>query len=453
MHFSKLITAVIGASSAFAAAPLVPTDGKVLLGAWYDRNNSDTPSAVNARIGYKPLAFFQTDVDFSGTIKPWTSPQAVIPQFLQQLQETGTNASAMLTVYPFQGFDGITDAQLADMADRLNTFVKAGRPVYFRFASEMNGSWFQYGQDPIGFVAAWRRCITYWRKALGANADKVAFIWSPNSGNGYPYPGQPYSINTTGTDAKTLANLKVLDTNGDGKVDGKDDPYTPYYPGDEYVDWVGMSIYHYGVEWPWVDNNIPETDKFEKYLNAFPAKGDYFGYAPFYTYFSSPEGVKNAAGAVVSAGNKPLFISETAATYHFAYVDPAKSGTPGVNPPASRLDIKQAWWRSFLNKGFLSKYPNIHAISTFEFVKDEELTWRDFTMFGAAPNPKAGTNFSAEANSVASAFAVDAKSFDFLTWAGASSGTAQVSPTKSSGAVQTGAGVVAAGVAALAFLL
>ncbi len=37
----------------------------------------------------------------------------------------------------------------------------------------------------------------------------------------------------------------MLDTNGDGKLDMSDDMYTPYYPGDEWVDWVGMSIFHF----------------------------------------------------------------------------------------------------------------------------------------------------------------------------------------------------------------
>jgi hypothetical protein len=33
-----------------------------------------------------------------------------------------------------------------------------------------------------------------------------------------------------------------MDTNGDGVVSDLDDPYAPYYPGDAYVDWVGMSV-------------------------------------------------------------------------------------------------------------------------------------------------------------------------------------------------------------------
>ncbi|KAI8609846.1 hypothetical protein BC830DRAFT_799919 [Chytriomyces sp. MP71] len=334
----------------------------------------------------------------------------------------------MLTVYPFQGYANITDAQLKEMADYLNQIVNAGHSVFFRFASEMNGSWFQYGQDPIG-----------------TNKNKVAFIWSPNSGNGYPYPNNVYSINQNATDAATIANLKALDTNGNGKLDEQDNPYLPYYPGDDLVDWVGMSVYHYGLQWPWVDNSVPVSDEFESYLQGSQTNGKLFGYYPFYDYFAGPNGVKDGAGVSVSAGNKPLIISETGASFHFAWDDQTTDKTPRPNScpvpycaeTTTRVDIKQAWWKSFLNKDFTSKYPQMKAVSFFEFVKSEELTWRDFTTFGAAPNTFTsdashpnGLTFVPEANAVASAFAADLKAgnMPFLAFAGAaqSSGNAAV---------------------------
>ncbi|KAI9346454.1 glycoside hydrolase superfamily [Obelidium mucronatum] len=448
MHLQSIAFAIATVAAGIAtAAPLEPSQGQIYLGAWYDRNLTDTPSAVNARIGYKPLSFFQTDIDFSGTDKPWTAP-SLTDQFLQQLQDTKTDAFAMLTLYPFQGYDKITDAQIADMGTRLNKLANAGRPVFLRFASEMNGSWFSYGQDPIGFLAAWKRCITAWRKALGANVNKVAFVWSPNSGNGYPFPGNDFSIQTNSTDPKVIANLKALDTNGDGKLDGTDDPYIPYYPGDDYVDWVGISIYHYGTEYDgqysgWVDNSIPEPDKFEKYLNGYPPQGRYFGYAPLYTYFSSSTGVKDASGAVVSAGNKPMIISETAATYHFAWLN--KTGKPTEKPaePVTPLQIKEAWWNSFMNKAFLSKYPQIKAVSTFEFIKKEEATWRDFTTFGAAPNPLPGSNLTIQNGSVAGAIAAGLRNLSFIAYANVTGSATVSSTSKSDAYVAALAGAIA----------
>ena len=41
----------------------------------------------------------------------------------------------------------------------------------------------------------------------------------------------------------------------------EDDPYAPYYPGDDAVDWVGMSLYHWGSAYPWGENEIPEAGK------------------------------------------------------------------------------------------------------------------------------------------------------------------------------------------------
>ena len=42
------------------------------------------------------------------------------------------------------------------------------------------------------------------------------------------------------------AEWHALDTNNDGWVDMSDDPYTPFYPGDQWVDWVGLNEYHMG---------------------------------------------------------------------------------------------------------------------------------------------------------------------------------------------------------------
>ncbi|KAJ3075338.1 hypothetical protein HDU98_008421 [Podochytrium sp. JEL0797] len=455
-----LLATLALAASVFANVPLLPPHGKVLLGAWYDRNNSDTPIAINKRINNN-LSFFQTDIDLSGTFKPWTAPEISV-QFLQQLQDTGTNATGMLTIYPFQGLGAnITDAQLDKMAGYMNNIVNAGHSLFIRFGSEMNGNWFQYGQQPTVYVATWQRIIPYWKNKLGANKDKVAFIWSPNSGNGYPFSKNP---------PVSAADLKLLDTNSNGVVDEFDDPYSPYYPGDEYVDWVGMSVYHYGATYPWVDNVVPDANKFERYLNnsdpalGNPAGGIPYGYYPFYSYFSSPAGIKNnITGAVVSAGNKPLIISETAATYHFAWKDAASKAlfnepVPGFNDAvkATRLDIKQAWWRSFLNPTFLANYPMMQAVCSFEFIKvedqDTEYTWRDFSMFGAPFNPDTvDPPFVAEDNAVAAGFAADAAGMSFLQFAGPANPVQAVVTTKSGARSCVEASVFGALVVALLF--
>ncbi|KAJ3412639.1 hypothetical protein HDV05_000450 [Chytridiales sp. JEL 0842] len=381
-------------------------------GAWYDRILGDTPSTLNDRLNYQPLSFFQTDIDLSGQLKPLTGPN-ITDQFLTQLNESGTDAMAYLTVYPFMGFDAITDDQLSDLAARMRRILESGRSLFLRYAPEMNGTWFPYGQDPAKFKASWIRVITYLRSALGPDLIKrVAFIWAPNSGNGYPYPLPPPEgwspVNTT---AEGQARIRDMDTNGNGILDELDDPYQPYYPGDQYVDWVGISIYHYGSQWPWINNVAPEPNKFEGYLqgNVRPEWGHY----PFYTWFSSPTGCN------VSTGNKPFFLVETGSTYHYAYTNTTRNPDPLPNLDVSRVTVKQSWWRQFLNVDFMNRFPNIKAVCFFEFVKSEELTERDFTNLGAPPN-----GFPVENKEVGDAFVRDAREMmPFILWGNRTNGT------------------------------
>lgn len=65
----------------------------------------------------------------------------------------------------------------------------------------------------------------------------MAFVWAVNSANGYPFKGDKYSVTPSSSNWDP-----TLDTNGDGLFDLLDDPFSPYYPGDQWVDWVGMSV-------------------------------------------------------------------------------------------------------------------------------------------------------------------------------------------------------------------
>ena len=86
-----------------------------------------------------------------------------------------------------------------------------GGPVFISINHEMNGNWYPYSQSYPGstttaadFVAAWQRIVTIFNQN---GAGNVAWVWSPN----------------------------VPDVGGIG--------YASYYPGDEYVDWIGVSLY------------------------------------------------------------------------------------------------------------------------------------------------------------------------------------------------------------------
>jgi mannan endo-1,4-beta-mannosidase len=88
-----------------------------------------------------------------------------------------------------------------------------GYPVGIRFAHEMNGFWYPWCEQSNGnargdYVKAYRHVHELF---VEAGADNVIWIWSPN----VTYPG-----------AEPLKGL---------------------YPGDDYVDWIGLSGY-YGTE-------------------------------------------------------------------------------------------------------------------------------------------------------------------------------------------------------------
>ncbi|BCJ48552.1 hypothetical protein Asp14428_00270 [Actinoplanes sp. NBRC 14428] len=111
---------------------------------------------------------------------------------------------------------GASDALIARAARRLKSF---GRPLLLRWAWEMNGDWYGWGaarndKDPGGFIESWRRL----HRIFGEQgADNVSWVWSPN-----------------------WNSAPVADWN----------TYATLYPGDKYVDWVGVSGYNLHHEKP-----------------------------------------------------------------------------------------------------------------------------------------------------------------------------------------------------------
>jgi hypothetical protein len=86
------------------------------------------------------------------------------------------------------------------------------------------GNWYTYGQQPTQYVATWRRMSGIMR----SRAPRVALVWSPNHSGGYPFGAN--------TDVLLEADRTAMDTNRDGVIDFRDDPFTPFYPGNEHVD-------------------------------------------------------------------------------------------------------------------------------------------------------------------------------------------------------------------------
>ncbi|KAJ3116296.1 hypothetical protein HDU96_009952 [Phlyctochytrium bullatum] len=441
--FNGIVLAMAALTACVNAQRLAPPAGKIWLGAWYQRVEGDTPLGINNRIAGIPgegLSFFQTDIDIMVKKDPRTALNITEP-YLKQLEETGTDAFAYLTIYAHgEGLQIVSDEAIIELAQRLERIMNASRKVFLRMYPEMNGNWFPHGQNPKLFKEKWiAHHDLIVRNISPSNRDNIAFVWAPNSGNGYPFPAN----NTVFPRPGDPRLAEGLDTNGNGRLDGDDDPYLPYYPGDDYVDWVGISVYHCGflfeviaalnadgrrlTTWidgsrpPWRDNVLPFPNLFEGILQGLePPRADIqWPKKPFYDEFCIPNPANN-----ITRGNKPFILSEGGAAYHYRWKDEfiAKEqakGNPLVNNPPDtsvpREDIKQAFWRQYLNLDFLAKYPQIKAIGTFEFIKEEEDTFRDFTIFGTPPMN--ATDGNERANRTLVKFLEDSKQMSFVQWA------------------------------------
>lgn len=292
---------------------------------------NDWPQGVSDRLGLTPASY----VDFFHF--PLTDDdRPLLGRFLDQVDAVG--GIAVVTLEPTIPLQEITDAQAGALAAELGGYNDRGIPILVRFAHEMNGSWYSWSQQPTAYISAFRTIA----QAIHADAPLTAMLWAPNNGAGYPFSGGEYEATSGSPD------FALLDTDGDGVLTEQDDPYTPYYPGDDVVDWVGMSLYHWGNVYPWGENELPEENAFIDMLtgNYDGLDGDRTAVPDFYAEF-------------VDGRGKPLAIVETA-----AFFQPGAGGH-------DELEIKQAWWRQVLGGETLRQYPGIRMVNWFEWRKEE----------------------------------------------------------------------------------
>ena len=166
-------------------------------------------------------------------------------------QAAAHGSTLLLTLEPTGGLATVTDEAIDDLVSTLQDANGNGVPVVVRFAHEMNGSWYAWGQQPAAYVKTFRRVAA----AVHEGAPGSSMMWAPSYGGGYPFVGGKHAAKAGSK------NARALDTNGDGTLDERDDSYAPYYPGDAAVDWVGMSLYHWGTKYPWGENEVPAAGK------------------------------------------------------------------------------------------------------------------------------------------------------------------------------------------------
>ena len=292
--------------------------------------------------------------------------------FLERLvtQSAAQGAVPVLSLEPTVPLEDLTTADAEAMVEELAGLSdELGTRYLLRFAPEMNGTWYAWGQQPTAYVAAFRLLADVVHDRL----PEAAMVWSPVYGAGYPY-GAAYGD----VDPDRVADVDALDTDGNRRLDEGDDPYGPFWPGPDAVDWVGLTLYHFGPDRGRVDNEVEDpvqggetgdeetSTGFE--TDVAPRDGAFrsrmlevYGYPdgssgrdPFYERFAVPDDL-------------PMLV-DTGAVWL-----PDPEGDPEV-------DIKRTWWRQVLKAS--RDFPQIGGILWLEErrpeaeVQDRLVDWR-----------------------------------------------------------------------------
>jgi len=180
----------------------------------------------------------------------------------------------------------------------------SGLKVFLRFANEMNIG--PNGNDPKAYINAFRYVASY-----AKTKSNIAVVWSPN-------------------------DLGALDR-----------PFANYYPGDEYVDWVGASLYAIKY-FEGVKNHGDQTDA----LNTYFATGDFAN--PVMRMTELMQFMEK------SKINKPVMITECGVAH---YIRPEKEDS-------------NFWAMAQMQKMYaelLRKYPQIKGINYFNVQRQNEV--------------------------------------------------------------------------------
>lgn len=199
-----------------------------------------------------------------------------------------------ITWEPMMGLTELMSGKYdADIRKYGQAIAKFGKPIILRFAHEFNGDWYPWSMvdeklvPTTTYISAYRYVHQKIQEAGGTNAQ---WVWAPNVVNG------------------GKNNLHLGD----------------YYPGDAYVDWIGMDGYNFGTSQSW--------SRWQSFAEVF---GD------LYTWIEKVH------------PNKPIFISEM-----------GTSATGG----------DKAAWITDMFYQLEHKFPNVKAFVWFNINKETD--WR-----------------------------------------------------------------------------
>jgi hypothetical protein len=322
-----------GAEGAAAHPPNPPDRNQgPYLGALLDWA-SDNPAGYRSRAGVAPAVY--------GYDAPMPLAEEDVTALSDAVQQARAQEAALLVTLlpaePVETFDAamveavVDDLAAAGLGEGVNGWI---RPL-----PELNAPWRPWGQQPRAAVDLFRRVAD----SVHAELDGVGVIWQPVYGAGYPFGATARSVRR---DAGVVSE-RAIDTDGDGRLTLQDDPYGPYWPGEGAVDWVGLTLSHWGESYPFVNNVRPPDGKLRRQLAGR------YGYPD-----AGNVAHRDLYGRFVRSTGLPMIL-ETAALY-----SPASKGVP-------ELALKKDWFRQVADPELLGRHPDIEMILWQELRRPE----------------------------------------------------------------------------------
>jgi hypothetical protein len=227
----------------------------------------------------------------------WGRTFEELSRHVTEAKEHGT--ALQIALQPMNGLDEVTDGPY--LRAYAKAAAEAGVPIFLRFANEMNGNWVPWYGNPEEYIEKFRVVADVFHEEA---PDNVVMVWAPN-------------------------DIPV-------------DTITPYYPGDKYVDWIGVSLYSiYNPSLDPLQAGVDRSNHLQKFQHIYD----------------------------LYAKKKPLFISEGAISY--------------VYPEEKRV---VADWAAYRIKEFYATlpmlYPGVKAVFWFDATKTEAAREKHFMLTG-----------------------------------------------------------------------
>ena len=284
---------------------MYPENGNETLPSGDEQEINDFEKIINHKIG--SVVWFPTwDDVFPTKSCEMLHKRGIIPHLTWELFWPSKDANNTRQTGP-DGYDGFNDVLAGKYDEYIDRFARDAKAfdkrVLIRFLHEFNGNWYVWSGNKNGnadggpekVVAVWKYVVDRF-KNIGA--DNVKWLWVPHGPS---------------TDLSTEAWNDVSN----------------YWPGDAYVDWIGLDGYNFYPQDPW-GGARPLRD----FDNCFRALYD----------------------STSVLGEQPMMIAEF-----------------GTGEFQSGNFYKAAWVRDAFNK-IKTEYPRLKIFTWFNINK--ELDWR-----------------------------------------------------------------------------